>query len=196
MSQVDFFNSIAEKWDSTIKVDEERINKLLSQISITNGDSILDVGTGTGVLIPFYKEINKDGKITGIDISQGMLNVAKRKFDKLNNIKFKLLDVENEFIEEKFDKIVLYSMFPHLNNKVETIKKLVHNNLNKNGKLLIAHSDSREFLNNLHSNTDDRVSKDILIDVNKQKEVFESANLKVIKSYEDDEIYYLVIENI
>jgi len=69
-------------------------------------------------LIPFYKEINKDGKITGIDISQGMLNVAKRKFDKLNNVKFKLLDVENEFIEERFDKIVLYSMFPHLNNRL------------------------------------------------------------------------------
>jgi demethylmenaquinone methyltransferase/2-methoxy-6-polyprenyl-1,4-benzoquinol methylase len=196
MSQVDFFNSIAEKWDSTIKVDEKKINKLLSQISITNGESILDIGTGTGVLIPFYKEINKNGKITGVDISEGMLNVAKRKFGQLSNLNFKLLDVENEFIEEKFDKIVLYSMFPHLNNKVETIKKLVNNNLNKNGKLLIAHSDSREFLNNLHSNADDRVSNDILIDVNKQKEVFEIANLKVINAYEDDEIYYLVIENV
>jgi demethylmenaquinone methyltransferase/2-methoxy-6-polyprenyl-1,4-benzoquinol methylase len=196
MSQVDFFNSIAEKWDSTIKVDEKKINKLLSQISITNGESILDIGTGTGVLIPFYKEINKNGKITGVDISEGMLNVAKRKFGQLSNLNFKLLDVENEFIEEKFDKIVLYSMFPHLNNKVETIKKLVNNNLNKNGKLLIAHSDSREFLNNLHSNADDRVCNDILIDVNKQKEVFEIANLKVINAYEDDEIYYLVIENV
>jgi len=196
MSQVDFFNSIAEKWDSTIKVDEKRINKLLSQISITNGDSILDVGTGTGVLIPFYNAINKDGKVTGIDISQGMLNIAKRKFTQLNNVKFKILDVENEFIEEKFDKIVLYSMFPHLNNKVETIKKLVNNNLKENGKLLIAHSDSREFLNNLHINTDERVSEDVLIDVNIQKRIFESANLKVTKAYEDDEIYYLVIENI
>ena len=121
---------------------------------------------------------------------------TKRKFGQLSNLNFKLLDVENEFIEEKFDKIVLYSMFPHLNNKVETIKKLVNNNLNKNGKLLIAHSDSREFLNNLHSNADDRVSNDILIDVNKQKEVFEIANLKVINAYEDDEIYYLVIENV
>jgi len=196
MSQVDFFIFIAEKWDSTINVDEERINKLLSQISITNGDSILDVGTGTGVLIPFYNAINKDGKVTGVDISQGMLNIAKRKFTQLNNVKFKILDVENEFIEEKFDKIVLYSMFPHLNNKVETIKKLVNNNLKENGKLLIAHSDSREFLNNLHINTDERVSEDVLIDVNTQKEIFESANLKVTKAYEDDEIYYLVIENI
>ena len=45
MSQVDFFNSIAENWDNTIKVDKEKINKLLSQISITSGDSILNVET-------------------------------------------------------------------------------------------------------------------------------------------------------
>jgi len=196
MSQVDFFNSIAEKWDSTIKVDENRINKLLSQISITNGDSILDVGTGTGVLIPFYRKYNKEGKIVGVDISEGMLNVAKSKFINLDNVSFKTLDVENDIIDTKFDKIVLYSMFPHLNNKVETIKKLVENNLNENGKLLIAHSDSRAFLNNLHSNADDSVSKDILIDVNKQKKLFENTKLNVTKAYEDDEIYYLVIENI
>lgn len=40
------------------------------------------------------------------------------------------------------------------------IKKLVNNNLKENGKLLIAHSDSREFLNNLHSNADERISED------------------------------------
>ena len=196
MSQVEFLNSIAEKWDSTINVDEKRINKLLSQISIKNGDSVLDVGTGTGVLIPFYKEINKDGEITGVDMSEGMINVAKRKFGELYNVKFEILDVENDSIEKKFDKIVLYSMFPHLNNRVEAVKKLVSNNLKENGKLLIAHSDSREFLNNLHSNADERVSEDILIEVNKQKEAFEKASLKVTKAYEDDEIYYLVIENI
>jgi demethylmenaquinone methyltransferase/2-methoxy-6-polyprenyl-1,4-benzoquinol methylase len=196
MSQVDFFNSIAENWDNTIKVDKEKINKLLSQISITSGDSILDVGTGTGVLIPFYKEINNDIKITGVDISEGMLKVAKRKFSNLENVSFDLIDIENEIINSKFDKIVLYSMFPHLNNRVETIKKLVENNLNQNGKLLIAHSDSREFLNNLHKDTDERVSEDRLIEINKQKELFEEANIRVTKAYEDDEIYYLVIENL
>ena len=195
MNQVEFFNSIAEKWDSTTKVDEKKINKLLSQISISNGDSILDIGTGTGVLIPFYKELNRDGEITGVDISEGMLNVAKRKFGQLINVKFEKVDVEKDFIEEKYDKIVLYSMFPHLNNKTETIKKLVNNNLKEKGKLLIAHSDSREFLNNLHSNADERVSEDILIEVNKQKEIFERASLNVTKAYEDDEIYYIVIEN-
>lgn len=196
MSQVEFFNSIAETWDSIIEVNENKIKKLLSQVSINNGDNILDIGTGTGVLIPFYKELNKDGSIIGIDISEGMLNVAKRKFSKLSNVEFKIIDVENDSIKEKFDKIVLYSMFPHLNDRVRTIDKLVKNNLNENGQLLIAHSDSREFLNNLHKNTDDRVSEDRLIDVNEQKKLFEDAGLKVTKAYEDDEIYYLVIENI
>ncbi len=196
MSQVEFFNSIAETWDSIIEVNENKIKKLLSQVSINNGDNILDIGTGTGVLIPFYKELNKDGSIIGIDISEGMLNVAKRKFSKLSNVEFKIIDVENDSIKEKFDKIVLYSMFPHLNDRVRTIDKLVKNNLNENGQLLIAHSNSREFLNNLHKNADDRVSEDRLIDVNEQKKLFEDAGLKVTKAYEDDEIYYLVIENI
>lgn len=196
MNQVEFFNSIAKTWDSTTRVDEERINKLLSQISISNGDSILDIGTGTGVLIPFYRHLNKDGQLTGVDISQGMLDMANRKFGQLINVNFELLDVERDTIENKYDKIVLYSMFPHLNNKTETIKKLVRENLKVNGELLIAHSDSRDYLNNLHRNADESVSEDRLIEVNKQREVFESVNLKVTKAYEDDEIYYIVIENI
>lgn len=196
MNQVEFFDTISEKWDSQIKVNEEKIYKLLSQISICDGDSILDIGTGTGVLIPFFKELNKSGQITAVDMSSGMINVANRKFGALNNLEFKVLDVENDYLENKYDKIVLYSMFPHLTNKTATIKKLVSGNLKDNGKLLIAHSDSRDFLNNLHSNADERVKEARLIEVNKQKEVFEKENLKVSKSYEDDEIYYLVIEKL
>ena len=58
MNQVEFFNNIAEKWDSKIKVDDKKISKLLSQISIKEGSDILDIGTGTGVLIPFFKQLN------------------------------------------------------------------------------------------------------------------------------------------
>ena len=196
MNQVEFFNNIAEKWDSKIKVDDKKISKLLSQISIKEGSDILDIGTGTGVLIPFFKQLNKSGKITAVDISEGMLKMAKRKFGQLNNVEFKNLDVEKDPIEGVYDSIILYSMFPHLKNKSRTIKKLVDNNLKNNGKLLIAHSESRDYLNNLHSSSDERVKEARLMEVNEQKEIFEKEKLKVIKAYEDDEIYYLVIEKI
>lgn len=193
MNQVNFFNSIAKDWDSISKVDEVKINYLLSQIDIKEGDSILDVGTGTGVLIPFLTKLNPKGKIEAVDMSFNMLEIAKEKFKNINNVEFKLLNIETEDLDEKFNKIVLYSMFPHLEDKTNTIKKLVQQNLLDCGKLIIAHSDSREYLNNMHRSKHDLVSESRIIDVNEQKKIFEDIGLKVEKAFEDDNTYYLVL---
>lgn len=193
MNQVNFFNSIAKNWDNIIEVNETKINYLLSKIDIKEDDYVLDVGTGTGVLIPFLAKLNPKGKIKAIDISCNMLDIAKDKFKNMSNIEFALLNVETENIDEKFNKIVLYSMFPHLEDRTNTIKKLVQNNLLENGKLMIAHSDSREYLNNMHKDTDERVSESILIDVNEQKKMFEDAGLTVEKAFEDENVYYIVL---
>lgn len=193
MNQVNFFNSVAKNWDNIIEVNETKINYLLSQIDIKEDDYILDVGTGTGVLIPFLTKLSPNGKIKAVDISCNMLDVAREKFKDMNNVEFTLLNVETEILDEKFNKIVLYSMFPHLENRTNTIKKLVENNLLDSGKLIIAHSDSRDYLNNMHKDTDERVSESILIDVNEQKKMFEDAGLTVEKAFEDDNIYYIVL---
>lgn len=193
MNQVNFFNSIAKNWDNIIEVNETKINYLLSQIDIKEDDYILDVGTGTGVLIPFLAKLNSKGKIKAVDISCNMLDIARDKFKNTSNVEFNLLNVETENLDEKFNKIVLYSMFPHLENRTNTIKKLVQNNLLESGKLIIAHSNSREYLNNMHKDTDKRVSESILIDVNEQKKIFEDAGLTIEKAFEDDNIYYIVL---
>ncbi|CEN81759.1 class I SAM-dependent DNA methyltransferase [Paraclostridium sordellii] len=193
MNQVEFFNKIAKEWDSIIEVNEEKINLLLSKLDIKSNERILDVGTGTGVIIPFIKALNKGGYIKGVDISTGMLNIAKEKYKNLENIEFEIKDVEEEEIYEKYDKIILYSMFPHLENKTKTVKTLINKNLNENGKLIIAHSNSREFLNNMHKEKDKSVSKARLIPVNNQKKIFEKNGLKVLEAFENDQIYYLVL---
>lgn len=195
MGDVEFFDSIAETWDETVEVNERKIKTLLSKISIQDKDNILDVGTGTGVLIPFLKSMNPNGYIKCVDISQGMLNVAKKKHGGLDNVYFQLANVEKDTIDEKYDKIILYSMFPHLNNKISTIKSLVYNNLNANGKLIIAHSNSRGFLNNMHKAKDKRVSKARLIPIEEQRKLFEEAGLCIEDAFENNEIYYLVIRH-
>ncbi|MCU9814715.1 class I SAM-dependent methyltransferase [Paraclostridium sp. AKS73] len=122
MNQVEFFNQIAKEWDSIIEVNEEKINTLLSKLNITDNSKVLDVGTGTGVLIPFLKSLNPNGYIKGVDISSEMLNVAREKFRNIEKVSFELLDVEKDVINETYDSIVLYSMFPHLKDKTNTIK--------------------------------------------------------------------------
>lgn len=193
MSQVDFFNSVAKNWDNMIEINETKINYLLSKLEVKKNDSILDIGTGTGVLIPFLVDKASMGSIKGVDISKGMLEVASEKFKHLSNVCFDLVNVEKDDIECKYDKIILYSMYPHLEDKTNTIKKLVENNLKDNGILMIAHSNSREFLNNLHKNVDESVSESRLIEVNKQREIFINAGLKVTDAFENNEIYYLTI---
>lgn len=194
MNQVEFFNQIAKEWDSIIEVNEEKINTLLSKLNITDNSKVLDIGTGTGVLIPFLKSLNPNGYIKGVDISSEMLNVAREKFRNIEKVSFELVDVEKDVINETYDSIVLYSMFPHLKDKTNTIKKLVEKNLEKSGQLIIAHSNSRTFLNNMHKEKNECVSEDRLISVTDQRYLFEKVGLKVVDVFEDNEIYYLVIK--
>ena len=107
MNQVNFFNSIAKDWDNIIKVDETKINYLLSQIDIKEDDYILDVGTGTGVLIPFLAKLSPKGSIKAVDISCNMLDIARNKFDDINNIEFTLLNVETDNLDEKLNVLVV-----------------------------------------------------------------------------------------
>lgn len=195
MNQRDFFDNIAKEWDNIIEVNEEKINTLLSKLDIKENERVLDVGTGTGVLIPFIKKLNKNGYIRGVDLSNGMIEVARKKYKHIPNLDFEIIDVENEVIKEKYNKIILYSMFPHLENKTKTIKTLVKNNLSENGKLMIAHSNSREFLNNMHKEKNEAVSEARLIPIDNQVKLFEDIGLNVVEAFENDQMYYLVLSN-
>lgn len=194
MNQVDFFNSIAKDWDSKIEINEGKINYLLSKLEIKEDDTILDIGTGTGVLIPFLSNLSPKGLIRGVDISKGMLEIARDKFKNINNVQFDLCNVEKDDLLDKYNKIILYSMYPHLENKVTTIVNLVEHNLKENGILMIAHSNSRDYLNNMHKNSDERVHDAVLIEVNEQRDIFENVGLNVIEAFENDEMYYVVIQ--
>ena len=63
-SQIDFFNSVASTWDETCKHDIDKVERILDLTGIKPGNHILDVGTGTGVLIPsLYKRVGESGRI-------------------------------------------------------------------------------------------------------------------------------------
>jgi phosphatidylethanolamine/phosphatidyl-N-methylethanolamine N-methyltransferase len=71
------------------------------------GGRILEVGVGTGLSLPKYTESNC---ITGVDISEPMLNVARKRVRKLglaNVISIEVGDAENlRFPSDSFDVVV------------------------------------------------------------------------------------------
>ena len=72
-------------------------------LDLKPGETLLEVGVGTGLSLPLYPRHNK---ITGIDISSKMLDKAGEKIaeHRLTNIDLKVMDAQNmKFPDNSFD---------------------------------------------------------------------------------------------
>ncbi len=56
----------------------KRLARAIGAIPFRSGDHVLDVGVGTGLSLEFYPP---DVRVTGLDLSPGMLRQARRKLD-------------------------------------------------------------------------------------------------------------------
>ena len=78
------FDTISGNYDNLNRIisfgsDIKWRNKILKMILKKSPESILDVATGTGDLAIKFARKSKATKIIGLDISEGMLSVAKKK---------------------------------------------------------------------------------------------------------------------
>ncbi|QUL98142.1 MAG: hypothetical protein IMF26_08830 [Candidatus Fermentithermobacillus carboniphilus] len=63
-----FFDALASSWDEN--VDPLRVQDILVTAGIRSGHAVLDVGSGTGVLLPFLVEaVGPEGRVFALDIS-------------------------------------------------------------------------------------------------------------------------------
>lgn len=194
ISQREFFNSMAEKWDTVCQHDVNKIEYILDLLNIKNGTKILDIGTGTGILIPFLSErVGEEGKIIAIDVSEKMLEVAQRKYS-YRNTTFVCGDVlEADLPKEFFDFVICYSVFPHFDDKQMAIS-VISKCLKKGGKLVICHSQSREAINNLHRNASEAVAEDNLPDISTIKTFFLQVELNTTVEIDNNELFVVVAE--
>ena len=100
--------------------------------------TVLDLGCGTGLDLEEYFKLKPTAKITGIDLSEGMLNALRKKFaDKeITLIKGSYFDVP--FGENKFDAAVSVESLHHFTKeeKIPLYKKL-HSSLKEDGYFIL-----------------------------------------------------------
>jgi tRNA (cmo5U34)-methyltransferase len=87
--------------------------------------SILDLGAGTGLLSSLMLKKYPTANLTLIDISEKMIEVAKSRFDDMNNIKYIVDDYTNYVFENKFDIIISALSIHHL---ADAEKKVLYKN--------------------------------------------------------------------
>lgn len=185
MDNREFFNKLAYKWDDMCHHDNKKIKKILALADIRKDSKILDIGTGTGILISYLLE-KSPSKLVGIDISENMIEIAKEKY-KGKNVEFVVSDVM-KFNDFGYDYIIIYSAYPHFKQKemlFEHLSKL----LNPRGKVIIAHSQSRDEINHIHSRSE-AVKDDILLSADENVKII-NKYLVTEKTIDNKEMYYI-----
>ena len=94
------FEFDGEKYKKASSHQKEWANKILEELNFHGNETILDLGCGDGTITNQLAEMVPDGKVIGIDASEGMIKTALQG-KKLTNVHFELKDInETSYINE------------------------------------------------------------------------------------------------
>lgn len=136
MNLKDTYNRIAEDWYKNHYTDErwtEATDKFISFLQPEN--LVLDVGCGPGMKSKYL--INKGLKVVGIDISEKMIEIARREAPAG---KFYVMDMKDiDKLKENFDGIFAHACLLHIPKKeIRKILKILLNKLKKGSYIHLA----------------------------------------------------------
>ncbi len=179
MDRNDFFDLHAKTWNNQLTCEKtKRIKKILKHAGLTPGQTILDIGTGTGVLLPFLrKAVGTKSKIWALDYAKEMIKRAR----KINGKSFKYVHADAQKIPAKnnfFDHVICFSVFPHFSNKLKTLKE-IYRVLKPCGRVMVAHSESRQGINAFHNKLSAPVKHDALPPAHIMKKLFKASGFHV-----------------
>lgn len=133
-----YFDKLADRYDLSFagKHSAALLESVLSRLSRESFDSFLDVGCGTGSLLSVISETEEGVRLAGIDISSGMIAVAKRRLDGMADLR--VGDSEKlPWADRTFDVVTITDSFHHYPSPVGVLTE-VRRVLRSKGLLIIA----------------------------------------------------------
>jgi len=191
--QRDFFNEKAETWDEITFHDPDKLQYITELLGVHSDDRILDVGTGTGIMIPFYERYLVDGRVVAVDYSEKMIEVARSKYPEKEHplVSFLVSDVYDLKYDGEFDLVVCYSCFPHFVDQPLAIR-ILSMALRRGGRLAVAHSDSAQKINGVHMNGGVEIENDFLPSMQQLTQMMRESGL-IVMFERDDDSYFICL---
>ena len=182
----EFFSSIAPKWDEMENTPSSFIDALLARCNIKEGDLVLDLGCGTGIITGRIASLSKQ-VVLGVDVADKMIEIAKKKHEGNPLIEFEVQDFLISDYRQGFDKVIIYNAYPHFLDRTLFIQSLIRA-LKPDGEFAIIHSCSRQKLESHHKNIES-LSR-VLLPVEEEASHF--LPFFDLLDAEEDEKHYLI----
>ena len=155
MDMREFFNEKAETWDQEIPAFLPARGVIAVLGGVKTGSTVLDIACGTGIMIPEYLALGAR-YVTGIDLAERMIAVAKEKFARDKRVELVAEDFFS-YTGGPFSVAVMYNAYPHFAQKsalLEAVARL----LVPGGRFTVAHGAGRQAINAHHHSAAAQVS--------------------------------------
>ncbi|MFP4364928.1 MAG: class I SAM-dependent methyltransferase [Spirochaetia bacterium] len=188
----DFFDKKAECWDKITFHDPEKLEEIMTRSELRRGQTVLDIGTGTGVMIPWlHRAVGDTGTIIAMDISEEMVRITKEKYGHIQAALFCNQDFYQYTPDQRIDAVFAYSCFPHFTDKPSFFRKCRSILPKRTGKVIIAHSESKEAINSIHEGLENSIISQHLEDIQTLKAQAEQAGFTAEVTIDSDSLYFL-----
>ncbi|MEL0455979.1 class I SAM-dependent methyltransferase [Flavobacteriaceae bacterium SZ-1-7] len=128
---VDEYSMLLE--NKKIKIGHNRAKILKKHVLNSGCSSVLEIGSGIGLMGAYLRNENSQIKYLGIEIDKEAFEKSRALGLNTINADFKAM----EKIEESFDVILLWEVIEHLQDLKKFIE-LAYAKLNKNGKIILS----------------------------------------------------------
>ena len=138
----DFFAARIDGYDEHMKRDIEGASGFyaytVSLLPSAEGSRVLDLGCGTGLELEEYFAVNPSAAVTGIDLSEAMLNVLKAKFPEKNLTLVCASYFDAPLGEGQYDAAVSVESLHHFPEDMKaSLYKKLHSALAENGVFVL-----------------------------------------------------------
>ncbi len=189
--RVGFFDDRAQEWDRQPPIGGDVIGRLVALqelLAFSAGQDLLEVGCGTGQITGWLAAQVRPGRVTAVDFSPAMLEVASGKEIDAD---FRRMDACcDDFGQARYDVILCFHSFPHFRDQAAALRRL-GKALKPNGRLLIVHLVGSRRINEFHATVEGAVRGDCLPQGGAWKKLLEEASLRLSHAIDSDELFFL-----